>query len=115
MCGYILVNQPYSERVRNKQELFNEICILISIYTLTGFTHGYNTDLGRFDEGRVCMIEELAGKIEIYPNEQCAKDFVSNMKEFQYYIGWATIGIFVLNVLCNLGYITFKVVKTAIK
>ena len=77
MVGYIWKFVPYSTRFRNIQECGNEMTILISIYLMTGYTDFFNSDQGRFDEGRECYFEDDDGII-IYRNEQCPYDYVES-------------------------------------
>ena len=44
MVGYIAKFKPYSTKMRNIQEFFNEITILLSVYCMIGFTDFPNTD-----------------------------------------------------------------------
>ena len=115
MCGYIWKFKPLITKFRNCQEFFNEFCILVTIYSLTGYTDGYNTDIGRFDSDRICYIEDISGTTHEYRNEQCAKDFVTGTTEFRHNVGIVTLSVFTLNIVVNMFFITRDVIKNLLK
>ena len=111
MIAYIWTLTPYSTDYRNRQELFNEVTILISIYCLTGYTDFFNSDQDRFDEGRSCFKTEDSVAI-LYVNEQCPEDYLERIKLSQFTIGWIQLTVIGINIALNLLAVTFNTLRT---
>ena len=108
---YIAVFKPYHENFRNTQEFWNEVTILVSVYCMTGYTDFHNSDEGRFDPGRECLIQDENDQLISVTNEQCAVDYLKNIRWNQFMIGWLSLGIAGLNIAINIGAMSYNSVK----
>ena len=105
MVCYIQTVKPYDSQVKNFQEFFNELAILLSVYCMTGYTDFFNNDIDRFSVDRACEVLQFDGVYNV-KHEQCPLVYLESMMATKLKIGWLSLSISGVTICANLALIT---------